>query len=224
MIVIWVESLSSFRTWNASFRPSDFRSFCLTANYSKVQPLYMSILSFLVASKIFSLFCFCSVLTLWHGGGGGVLFCSYLLLKRLLILFTKGLGNFLLPFVEIMVYAFTMVLFFESDNSNVKCFSGVARISLPMFLFFSHISQTLLGDPAILLHLPAPTLWFSYDPFYWFFFFFAFLASFHFGIFSAIIYFYWILFLYLGMHSTFHWALHFCSPGIYSYPISVVWA
>lgn len=102
---------------------------------------------------------------------GGVLFCSYLLLKRLLILFTKGLGNFLLPFVEIMVYAFTMVLFFESDNSNVKCFSGVARISLPMFLFFSHISQTLLGDPAIFLHLPAPTLWFSYDSFYWFFFF-----------------------------------------------------
>lgn len=102
--------------------------------------------------------------------GGGILFCSYLLLKRLLILFTKGLGNFLLPFVEIMVYAFTMVLFFESDNSNVKCFSGVARISLPMFLFFSHISQTLLGDPVILLHLPAPTLWFSYDLFYWFFF------------------------------------------------------
>lgn len=178
----------------------------------------MSILSFLAASKTFSY----SVFQCFNSMTWGVLFCSYLLLWRLLIFFTKGLENFLLLFVEIMVYVFTMVLFFESDNSKVKCFSGVARISLPMFLFFSHISQTLLGDPAILLHLPALTLWFSYDPFYWIFF--AFLASFHFGISSAIIYFYWILFLYLGMQSTFHWALHFCSPGIYSYPISVVWA
>lgn len=125
----------------------------------------MSILSFLAASKTFSY----SVFQCFNSMTWGVLFCSYLLLWRLLILFTKGLGNFLLLFVEIMVYVFTMVLFFESDNSKVKCFSGVARISLPMFLFFSHISQTLLGDPAILLHLPALTLWFSYDPFYWIF-------------------------------------------------------
>lgn len=98
MIVIWVESLSSFRTWNASFRPSDFRSFCLTAKYSKVRPLYMSILSFLAASKIFSLFCFCSVLTLWHGGRGGGPILLLFVVKKASYTFHKGSGKFSFTF------------------------------------------------------------------------------------------------------------------------------
>lgn len=64
---------------------------------------------------------------------------KYIFLEKLV--YFCVLKWFCLHFVEIMVYAFTTVLSFESDNSKVKCFCGIARNSLSQVSFFSNFSD-----------------------------------------------------------------------------------